>query len=71
MHIAFVDLAIICKWQWRSMADAFSSGHANELLTPAMLNHKQTVINEQALAAERNGKEKGEVSYGQVGQPGA
>jgi hypothetical protein len=53
------------------MADAFSSGNANELLTPAMSSHKQTVINEQALAAERTGKEKGEVSYGQVGQPGA
>jgi hypothetical protein len=35
-----------------------------------MSSHKQTVINE-ALAAERTGKEKGEVSYGQVGQPGA
>jgi hypothetical protein len=31
------------------MADAFSSGHADQLLTPAMLSHKQTVINEQAL----------------------
>jgi hypothetical protein len=36
-----------------------------------MLSHKPIVINEQALAAERTGKEKGEVSYGQDGQPGA
>lgn len=53
------------------MADAFSSGHADELLTQAMLSQNQTVTNEQALAAERSGKEKGEVSYGQVGQSGA